>query len=73
MAKTFAQIATELKTRLDAYIADPGGQSEEEIQELIRELDWARDPGDRAGTAPPPRRQDGAAAAPGDNETSAAS
>ena len=72
MKRTHTQIVAELKQRLDAYIADPENTSEVEIQRLIQELDWARNP--EQGPRPDPADSPKSAAQPEDGtETSGAS
>ena len=38
MSRTHAQIVTELKAKLDAYLTDPTPQAEAEVQRLLAEL-----------------------------------
>ena len=61
MSRTHAQIVTELKRKLDAYLANPQDYSEEEVQALLREIDWSRRPEQPAPTPEPaPRGADAA-------------
>ena len=77
MPRTNVQIVTELKARLDAYLAEPEKHSEAEVQRLIAELDRTRHPeqGDPLARKPPAPVTRPAEAPPrdvgsGDDETS---
>ena len=53
MSQSYTQVIQELKRRIDAYLADPKAFSDEEVDELLRGVDWSQLPEDAPLPYPP--------------------